>query len=149
MLNFVYDPYLFVGMAVIARIFEGFSFGVIGSTTYGVSSQELPPHEFDKYARANSTVYGIGEGLSLILGSLMFLIGGYMMPYFILGSVFIAFAAILYFSGALVEKDEPEEGLNSRGNSFEMDSSLMNKDQQTMTHKFAFSIPVSFNLNSV
>ena len=126
-------------MAIVARIFEGFSFGVIGSTTYGVSSQELPPQEFDKYARANSTVYGVGEGLSLILGSLMFMLGGYMMPYFILGSIFLLFAAILYISGALVEQDI---NIISNRDNIELISSSEKKEHK-MTHKFAFSIPVS------
>eukprot|EP00345_Euplotes_harpa_P008180 CAMPEP_0168355316 /NCGR_PEP_ID=MMETSP0213-20121227/24463_1 /TAXON_ID=151035 /ORGANISM="Euplotes harpa, Strain FSP1.4" /LENGTH=110 /DNA_ID=CAMNT_0008367473 /DNA_START=294 /DNA_END=623 /DNA_ORIENTATION=- len=85
LLDMVYNPYAFVIFAVFARICEGTSYAIIGTTTYGVSSQELPPKEFDKYARLNSTVSGIGQGLALIMGSFFFAFGGYMLPYFVLG----------------------------------------------------------------
>ena len=138
-------------MAIFARIWEGASYGAIGSTTYGVSSQELPPEEFDKYARSNSTVAGLGQGLSLVLGSFLFNFGGYMMPYFVLGSVFLLFALIVFITRAFDEKDPKsdenlESALANRGMSYEVNNSSIELEPcLVMNHKIAFSIPVSSN----
>lgn len=139
-------------MAVFARICEGVSYGIIGSTTYGVSSQELPPEEFDKYARSNSTVAGLGGGMALVLGSFLFTFGGYMMPYFVLGSVFLILAAIVYLTGCFDEQPSKDEGDNLdsylavREASCEVDYSSINRGHEPsllMDHKFAFGLKVS------
>lgn len=138
-------------MAIVARICEGTSYGIIGSTTYGVSSQELPPEEFDKYARSNSTAGGVGCALALVLGSFLFTFGGYMMPYFILGSIFLLLAMIVYFSGVFDEEpsqdiENLESYLEVREASCEIDYSSINKAHEPtflVDHKFAFSLKVS------
>lgn len=137
-------------MAVIARICEGVSYSIIQSTTYGVGSQELPSYEFDKFARLSSCSAGLGGGLALILGSLFFTIGGYMLPYFVLGSAFLLLAAVVYLSGAFTE-DETEtegkiwvdEGFNEQLINTSDSSDL--KESRSITHSFALSFPVSRN----
>ena len=141
-------------MAVFARICEGISYAVIQSTTYGVSSQELPPKEFDKYARLNSASSGVGMSLSLIMGSFLFQFGGYMFPYFVLGSIFLLLAFIIYITGAFVSTQKVEEDYefdvlpsnNDFSNASYIDwSSFMNKNIRGASHSYAFSLPVSIN----
>mmetsp|Transcript_31532 Transcript_31532/g.27920 ORF Transcript_31532/g.27920 Transcript_31532/m.27920 type:complete len:157 (-) Transcript_31532:858-1328(-) len=75
---------LFISVLLFNRVVEGFSYGLIQSVVYGVSSQELAPEEFDIYARTCSAFSGLGSVLSLILSPFLFSIGGYSLPYYIL-----------------------------------------------------------------
>ena len=92
---------VFITLLLLNRVIEGFSFGLIQSTIYGVASQELTPIEFDKYARACSSFSGVGCCISLILGPFLFSIGGYFLPYFILSSCFLILFSVIYFTGVL------------------------------------------------
>ena len=136
MLDLVYDPTVFVIMAVFARIWEGISYAVIQSTTYGVSSQELPPNEFDKYARLNSASSGVGMSVSLIMGSLLFQFGGYMFPYFALGTVFILLATTIYITGAFSSSNKINEENNS--DILQIDHNLSNAQQYFKYNWFSY-----------
>ena len=97
------DPVSFVIVAISNRILEGWTFGLIQSVIYGVSSQELPPEQFDRYARTWSASAGLGQTLSMLLGSYLFSIGGYFLPYFSLSGTLVLLALIVFISGVLRE----------------------------------------------
>ena len=76
-----------------------------------------------------------------------------MFPYFVLGTVFILLAAIIYITGAFssprkIEDDYYDyDNLNSHhdfSNASYIDySSFMNKNIRSANHSYAFSLPVS------
>ena len=142
------NPTIFVVLAITARICEGIAFGTIQSTTYGVSSQELSPYEFDRYARSNSIAGGIGGSLALLLGSFLFSIGGYMLPYFVLGSMFLLLAFVIFMTNALESKAEKDLPCERIDNNFyelliESESTSSSPPERSISHGLALSFPVS------
>lgn len=128
-------------VAVLNRILEGWTFGLIQGMIYGVSSQELPPKEFDRYARTCSASAGLGESLSLLFGSFLFSIGGYMLPYLCLSGSFVVLAVVIYMSNVLnadLHQSEKDSGV--------YESLLVKREKSDgelkskMTNNFALSV---------
>ena len=125
---------------------EGWAFGLIQGMVYGVSSQELPPKEFDRYARTCSACGGLGGCLSLFLGALLFSMGGYFLPYFVLSGSFIVLAFIINTSKVLDESPEALLEVEDEIVSFRIDAESITDKSQKMDIEFAFSVSVSFHL---
>ena len=93
------NPTMFLIVVILNRLVEGWSLGLIQGMVYGVGSQELPPLEFDKYARTWSASAGMGYSLALLFGSFLFSIGGYFLPYIVLSGSLVALACVIFFTG--------------------------------------------------
>lgn len=88
----------------------------------------------------------------MILGSFFFSLGGYLLPYFVLGSSFLMLAFILYATDILNDGSpaiEPSNEVIVQN----LSESLLNTNSSTgseiekeaLGHKFALSFPVSFH----
>ena len=135
-------------MLIFNRLVEGFSFGLIQSTVYGVSSQELEPAEFEKYARTCSAFSGLGSCLSLILGPFLFSLGGYFLPYFILSGSFLILLAVIYISGVLNEKPRRKIELVKEFNEelFQITDEDGEDTSKNIDIRFILGVPVSILL---
>lgn len=125
---------------------EGWAFGLIQGMVYGVSSQELPAKEFDRYARTCSACGGLGGCLSLFFGALLFSMGGYFLPYFVLSGSFIVLAFIINASKVLDENPDALLEIEDEIMSFRIDAENNTDKSQKMNLEFAFSVSVSFTL---
>jgi len=110
MLSLIDNHLLFTALIIMNRFVEGWSFGLIQGVVYGTSSQELPPKQFDRFARICSASAGTGGCIALLSGSLLFSLGGYFLPYFVLSGSMITLAFVIHISGALnQESNKPME----------------------------------------
>lgn len=140
------DSTTFIIVAVLNRLVEGWTYGLLQGMSYGVGSQELCSSEFDKFARTCSASSGLGKSLSMLFGSFLFSIGGYFLPYLVMSGLFITLAGVIYFTGILDENDAHQEDTQDyEGFTIEV-KSLVKEDTnhlQTslMNLKFALSIP--------
>lgn len=112
---------------------------------YGVSSQELPAKEFDRFARICSASSGLGCCFSLVAGSFLFSVGGYFLPYLMLSGSFIILIFMIKLSRVLDETFNTASIFDEELSSLQYDSYIMEQKGPQMTTNFALSIPVSMN----
>lgn len=142
LLSLVFDKTLFVVIIIANRMLEGWAFGLIQGMVYGVSSQELPPKEFDRYARTCSACAGLGACMSLLIGPFLFSLGGYFLPYFVLSGFFIVLSFIINTSKVLDEESETQHDYEDLALNFKDEKNPLEQNEININLKFVFNIPV-------
>lgn len=86
--------YAYVTLLFLTRFIQGFSSSAIQTTWYTVSGKIYKDHQSIVISMLEMSC-GVGLTLGPVLGSILFNIGGYAMPFIFFGTIFVAFGCIL------------------------------------------------------
>jgi hypothetical protein len=117
---------------------------MVQGVVYGASSQELPPQQFDRFARICSASGAGGGCIALLCGAFLFSIGGYFLPYFVLSGSLIILAFIIHVSGAL-DNEIKCANYDVELMSMQAESDKLILEPKTLDFNFIFKISVSTN----
>ena len=98
-LKIINSYYLLITLSFILRIFHGIGCGITGTLLYSLTSSICDSNEVKLSLGYLEVAWSIGVAIGPLLGSFFYYLGGYSLPFFILGlSLFISVFLIHYLN---------------------------------------------------
>ena len=99
----------FLTVALILRILQGGSNAIVYTTAYSVFAVQYQGHDIMSINSYFKSTLGIGIVFGLLIGTLLYMIGGYFLPFIVFGIFFLCFIPCVI--GHFPAKLEGGEGL--------------------------------------
>ena len=106
-LKIINSYYLLITLSFILRIFHGIGCGITGTLLYSLTSSICDSNEVKLSLGYLEVAWSIGVATGPLLGSFFYYLGGYSLPFFILGlSLFISVFLIHYLNLPIEDNNE-------------------------------------------